>query len=87
MGNCPKVIKRFLISCMDVPKWPWVLQKVLLPLVAVLMGLGVLGWFSGYVGQKKKTPGVVISFSKSVSVMERSWRKDLEELVKLFLSL
>lgn len=30
---------------MDAPKWPWVLQEGLLPLVAVLMGLGVLGWF------------------------------------------
>lgn len=31
--------------------------------------------------------GVVISFSKySVFVMERSWLKDLEELIRLFLS-
>lgn len=67
---------------MDAPKWPWVLQEGLLPLVAVLMGLGVV---FGHLGQQ--TPGVVIHFSKWVLIMKRSWLKDLEELIKLFWSL
>lgn len=44
-------------------------------------GAWCVGMVFGHRGQQ--TPGVVISFSELVSIMKRSWLKDLEEFIKL----